>query len=164
MGLEAGEARKEWDVTFAEKIDAGIRGAMKARDRTRLGSLRLLKAALTTREVEKGRALDEAESLQVVVSLAKQRRESIEQFTRGNRPDLVEKEQADLAILESLLPPPLSDEEMIALVDAAIAETGASSMKDMGRVMKAAMAGVSGRSVDGKRMNEVVRERLAARG
>ena len=151
-------------MTFAEKIDAGIREAMKARDQTRLASLRLVKAALTTRDIETGRALDEAESLQVGASLAKQRRESIEQFTAGNRPDLVEKEQAYLAILKSLLPPPLTDEELVALVNAAMEETGASSMKDMGRVMKAAMSGASGRSIDGKRMNDVVKRRLAPGG
>jgi uncharacterized protein YqeY len=151
-------------MTFAEKVDAGIREAMKGRDQVRLASLRLLKAALTTKEVEKGRALDDAESLQVVASLAKQRRESIEQFTRGNRPDLVEKERADLAVLESLMPPPLTDEEMTALVDTAIADTGAASAKDIGKVMKAAMAGTSGRSVDGKRLNELVRARLTGGG
>jgi len=151
-------------MTFAEKIDAGIREAMKARDQTRLASLRLLKAALTTKEVEKGRPLDEAEGLQVVASLAKQRRESIEQFTRGQRPDLVEKERADLAVLEGLLPPPMADDELEALVERAIAETGAASMKDIGRVMKAAMAGTSGRSVDGKRMNEVVKAKLSSLG
>ena len=133
---------------------------MKARDQARLDPLRMLKAALTNKEIEKGRALDEAEALQVVASLVKQRRDSIEQFTKGGRTDLAEKEGREIIILETYLPPAIDAAELEAIVQSTIAETGAASQKDIGRVMKAVMARVAGRGVDGKTVNELVRRKL----
>ena len=141
-------------------VNARITQAMKAHDPATLSTFRMLKSALTNKEVEKGRALDEAEALQVVATMIKQRRESIDQFTRGGRQDLVDKEQAELALLETLMPPAVGAAEIEAAVAAAIAETGASGMKDMGRVMKAVMAKLAGQTVDGKAVNEVVRRKL----
>jgi uncharacterized protein YqeY len=113
------------------------------------------------REVEKGRALDDAESRQVVNSLVKQRRDSIEQFTKGGRQDLVDKETAEIAILDQYLPPPVDPAALERAVADAIAETGAASLKDMGRVMKAAMARLGGQSVDGRLVNDLVKKKLA---
>jgi hypothetical protein len=113
------------------------------------------------KEVAKGRALDDSEALQVVASLIKQGRESIEQFHKGGRQDLVDKEQAELALLEALMPPPMSLAEIDDAVAQAITETAATSMKDMGRVMKAVMAAFAGRSVDGKIVSDTVRQKLA---
>jgi uncharacterized protein len=148
-------------VTIAEQVNQGIVAAMKARDRLRLDALRMLKAALTSREVERGRALDEAEAQQVVASLVKQRQESIEQFRKGAREDLVQKESSELAILERLLPPPVPDDELERAVDQAVEHTGATSHKDLGKVMKEALGRLSGRHVDARRLNELVRRRLA---
>jgi uncharacterized protein YqeY len=133
---------------------------MKARDATRLTALRMLKTALTNKSVEKGRALDAAEELQVVGALVKQRRDSIEQFTAGKRLDLAEKEQAEITVLETYLPPAASDADVAAAIDAAVQATGATGPKDVGKVMKAAMAGLAGRTVGGRRVNEMVRARL----
>jgi uncharacterized protein YqeY len=123
----------------------------------------MLKAALVNREVEKGRPLEEAESRQVVSSLVKQRRDSIEQFTKGNRPDLVEKEKAEIVVLETYLPTAADPAAVERAVAEAIRETGATSPKDLGRVMKAAMAKLSGQNVDGKSVNELARKLLEGR-
>lgn len=136
---------------------------MRAHAHARLSALRLLKAALVNREVEKGRALEEAEARQVVSSLVKQRRDSIEQFTKGNRPDLVEKEQAEIVVLETYLPTAADPATVERAVAEAIHETGATSPKDLGRVMKAAMAKLSGQNVDGKSVNELARKLLEGR-
>lgn len=144
------------------EVNARIIQAMKAHDQTALSAFRMLKAALMNKEIEKGRALEEAEALQVVAALIKQRKDSIDQFTKGGRQDLVDKETAELALLDGLMPPPLSQDEVDAAVDKAVAETGATSMKDMGRVMKAAMAVLAGRPVDGKAVNDAVRRRLGS--
>jgi len=114
------------------------------------------------REVERGRALDAAESVQVVASLVKQRKDSIEQFTKGGRPELADKAAAEIRVLEAYLPPAADAMAVDQAIADAIAETGATSPKDMGRVMKAAMARLAGQSVDGKLVNERVREKLAA--
>lgn len=143
-----------------QDVNAAIATAMKARDQARLDPLRMLKTALTNKEIEKGRALDEAEGLQVVASLVKQRRDSIEQFTKGGRTDLAEKEAREIKMLETYLPPAMDAAELEAIVQSTITETGATSQKDIGRVMKAVMARVAGRMVDGKAVNEVVRRRL----
>jgi len=126
----------------------------------RLGALRMLKAALMNRGVEKGHDLDDTESRQVVASLVKQRKDSIEQFTKGGRKDLADKETAEIRVLESYLPPSADPAIVERAVADAIAETGATSPKDMGRVMKAAMAKLAGQTVDGKVVNELVRKRL----
>ena len=134
---------------------------MRRHDPVRLSALRMLKAALMNREVERGRALDASESQQVVASLVKQRRDSIDQFTKGGRQDLADKESAEIRVLETYLPPAVDPAVIDRAVIDAIAETGATSAKDMGRVMKAAMARLAGQSVDGKTVNELVRAKLA---
>ena len=148
-------------MAFIDRISAELTAAMRVRDSVRLGTLRMAKAALMNREVERGRALDDAESLQVIAALIKQRRDSIEQFRAGGREDLASKEEAELAVLEAYLPPPMGAAELEQLVTQAITETGAASPKDMGRVMKAAMAIVAGKTVDGKALSELVKSKLA---
>jgi uncharacterized protein len=148
-------------MKLLEQISHDITGAMKARDAARLSALRMAKAALMNGEVAKGRPLEEPEAQQVLASLIKQRRDSIEQFTSGGRQDLVDKETADLAVLERYAPPAASAAEIEQAVDAAITETGAASPKDMGRVMKAVMVALAGKSADGKVVNEIVRKKLA---
>ncbi len=143
-------------------MTAAIADAMRKHDPVRLTALRMLKAALMNREAERGRALDEVESLQVVTALVKQRKDSIEQFTNGGRQDLADKEAAEIRVLEAYLPAPADPAAIDQAVTDAITETGATSPKDMGRVMKAAMAKLAGQSVDGKTVNELVRQKLAA--
>ena len=145
-----------------DQVSADIAAAMKARDASRLSALRMLKAAMMNKSVEKGRDLDDAEVLQVVASLVKQRRDSIEQFTSAGRTDLVEKETAELTVLQAYLPAAATPEEIDAAVAEAIAETGASSPKDMGKVMKAVMPKLAGKNADGKAVNEAVRRTLGA--
>lgn len=148
-------------MSLEQKLSADIAAAMKARDTTKLTAFRMLKTALTNKSVEKGRALEPAEELQVVSALVKQRRDSVEQFTAGNRPDLAAREEAEIAVLETLLPPAATSDELAAAVEQAVTETGAAGPKDMGKVMKAAMAALAGKAVDGKKLNEAVRARLS---
>ena len=148
-------------MALIDEMNAAIADAMRRHEPVRLGTLRMLKAALMNREVERGRALDAAESLQVVASLVKQRKDSIEQFTRGGRQDLADKEAAEIRVLEAYLPPAADPAAIDRAIDDAIAETGATSPKDMGKVMKAAMARLAGQTVDGKAVNERVRQKLA---
>src|SRR5580765_7061546 len=143
-------------------MTAATADAMRKHDPVRLTALRMLKAALMNREAERGHALDEGESLQIVTALVKQRKDSIEQFTNGGRRDLADKEAAEIRVLEAYLPAPADPAAIDQAVTDAIAETGATSSKDMGRVMKAAMAKLAGQSVDGKTVNELVRQKLAA--
>ena len=133
---------------------------MRKHDPARLSALRMLKAAFMNRDVEKGRALDDAEARQVVTSLVKQRKDSIEQFTKGGRQDLADKETAEIAVLEVYLPPPADPAAVERAIAEAITETGAASSKDIGRVMKAAMAKLAGQNVEGKAVNELVRQKL----
>jgi hypothetical protein len=147
-------------MALIDDISRGITEAMKSRDQEVLGTLRMLKSALTNKEIEKGRALDDGESLQVVSMLVKQRRDSIEQFTKGGRTDLADKEAREILILDRFLPPSASPEAIAQAVAAAIASTGAASAKDFGKVMKAAMAGLAGASVDGKLVSEAVKAQL----
>jgi uncharacterized protein len=149
-------------MTLNEKIGADITAAMKAKDAGRLSALRMLKAAMMNKGVEKGRDLDDAEVLQVVATLVKQRRDSIEQFSKAGRTDLVDKETREVAVLEHYLPPAASAEEIEAAVAAAIAESGATSPKDMGKVMKAVMPKLAGKNADGRAVNEAVRRKLGA--
>lgn len=148
-------------MTLFERVSQDITEAMKQRDQAALGPLRMLKAAFMNREVEKGRALDEAESIQVVNQLVKQRRDSIEQFTAGGRADLADKELAELKFLEKFLPPSADPAAIAAAIEAAVAETGAASAKDMGKVMKAVNAALAGQTVDGKALAEAVKRRLS---
>ena len=147
-------------MSLMDVVTRAITDAMKARDQETLGTLRMLKSALTLKEVEKGRALEPAEDLQVVASMVKQRRDSIEQFTKGKRPDLAEKESREIAILERFQPPTATVEEIAAAIDAAVISTAATSAKDFGKVMKAAMAELAGKTADGKAISEAVRKRL----
>ena len=147
-------------MSLEQQLSADIATAMKAKDAARLTPLRMLKAALMNKSVEKNRALEAGEELQVVSTLVKQRRDSIEQFTNGGRTDLADKERAEIAVLEAYLPPSVGVEEIDQAVAQAIADTGAAGPKDMGKVMKAVMAALTGKTVDGKTVNERVRARL----
>jgi uncharacterized protein YqeY len=147
-------------MSLTDTISADIARAMKAKDATTLTALRMLKTALTNKNIEKGRALEPGEELQVVGQLVKQRRDSIDQFQAAGRHELADKEQAEILVLDAYLPPAAGDDEVVAAVAAAVAETGATSAKDMGRVMKAVMAALAGKTVDGRRVNELVRARL----
>jgi uncharacterized protein len=147
-------------MKLIDRISEDIAGAMKARDQTRLAPLRMAKAALMNKEVEKGRPLEDSEAEQVLGSLIKQRRDSVEQFRQGNRNDLADRESAEIATLEAYLPPPIDPAEVERAVDAAIAETGANGAKDVGRVMKAVMGRLAGQTVDGRTVNELVRRKL----
>ncbi len=147
-------------MTLTERITRDIAEAMKAREQMKLSALRMAKAALMNGEVSKGRALEENEAQQVLASLIKQRRDSIEQFKNAGRTDLVDKETAELGVLEAYAPPAVSAADLEQSVDAAIADTKAASPKDIGRVMKAVMAALAGKTVDGKAVNELVRKKL----
>src|SRR5437762_14052563 len=147
-------------MSLLDDVSAAIADAMRKQEPVRLGALRMLKAALMNRGVEKGRDLDDAEARQVVTSLVKQLKDSIEQFTKGGRKDLADKEAAEIRVLESYLPASADPAAVERAVADAIAETGATSAKDIGRVMKAAMAKLAGQTVDGKVVNELVRKRL----
>jgi uncharacterized protein len=147
-------------MSVAEEVGAAIRAATLRRDPASLSALRMLKAALMNREVEKARRLDDVEARQVVVSLIKQRRDSIEQFTKGGRRDLADKEAAEISVLEYYLPPAADSEAVERIVVEAIAETHATSVREMGRVMKVVMAKLTGQNVDGRRINDLVRTKL----
>ena len=148
-------------MTLFEQLTKDIGEAMKAKDAARLTPLRMIKAAMMNGEVAKGRALEEAEAQQVLASLIKQRRDSIEQFGKAGRQDLVDKETAEIVVLEKYAPPSATAAELEDAVAAAITETGATTMKDMGRVMKAVMSALAGKSVDGKAINELVKKKIA---
>ena len=150
-------------ATFLETVTKDMGYAMKRRDMAELSALRMLKAALMNKEVEKGRALDDAESLQVVSSAIKQRRDSIEQFRAGGRGELADKEQAEIAILERYQPPAAGEAEITAAIEAAVSETGATSAKEMGKVIAAAKIKLTGLTVDGKALSEAVKNRLSGR-
>ena len=143
-----------------ERIGQDITAAMRAKDQARLAPLRMAKAALMNREIEKGRPLHEPEAEQVIASLIKQRRDSIEQFTRGGRDDLSSREAAEVTVLEAYLPPAVGAADVEAAVEAVIAETGANSPRDLGRVMKGVMARLAGQTLDGRVVNELVRKKL----
>jgi len=144
-----------------ERIQKDLTAAMMSKDELRLSVLRMAKSALKYKEIEKVRPLEDAEALQVLQTLMKQRRESVDQFTKGGRQDLVEKETREIAILEDYLPAGASDADMSAAIEAAIVETGANSPKSMGAVIKAAKVRLEGKSVDGKTLSDRVKERLA---
>ena len=147
-------------MLLVDEVSAAIADAMRKRDPARLSALRMLKAALVNRAVEKARDLDDAEARQVVVSLVKQRRDSVEQFSKGGRQDLADKETAEIAVLESYLPAAVDPAIIERAVADAISETGARLPKDIGRVMKAVMAKLAGQTVDGKTVNEIAQRQL----
>ena len=151
-------------MSLSEQIQKDIVAAMKAKEEMRLSVLRMVKAALQLKEVEKMRKLDESESIQLLQSLVKQRKESIDQFSKGGRQDLVDKENAELKILGTYLPAGATEAEMDAAIGKAIADTGATSMKQMGGVVKAAKEALAGKALDGKALSDRVRERLSKLG
>ena len=144
-----------------EQVTHDIADAMKLKDQATLAPLRMLKAALMNREVAKGQALTDTEALQVVNSLVKQRRDSIEQFEAGGRQDLADKEKGELGLLQRYLPPAADEGAISSAIEAAVAETGAAGPKDMGKVMKAVTAKLAGVSVDGRALSDAVKKRLA---
>ncbi|GAC1665282.1 MAG: CBU_1594 family Dot/Icm type IV secretion system effector [Candidatus Acidiferrum sp.] len=148
-------------MTLSEQIQKDLVEAMRAKEELRLSVLRGLKTAIKNKEIEKIRALDESESIQILQTLVKQRKESIDQFTKGNRPELASKETKELAILESYLPASANEAEMDAAIAKAVAETGANSIKQMGAVVKAAKTALEGKTVDGKALSDRVRIRLS---
>jgi uncharacterized protein YqeY len=143
-----------------ERITSDMTAAMKARESERLSTLRMVKAAVQNREIEKGGELSEEELTKALQSLVKQRRDSVEQYEKAGRTELAEKERAEIAVIEEYLPQAASPEEIEQAVAEAIAETGATSMKEMGAVMKAAQARLAGRNADGRAVSEIVKARL----
>jgi uncharacterized protein len=148
-------------MTLSEQIQKDIVAAMRAKDEVRLSVLRMVKSAIQLKEVEKKRPLDEPESIQLLQTLVKQRKESIDQFAKGGRQDLVDKETKELLVLETYLPAGASQAEMDDAIDKVIAATGATSMKQMGGVVKAAKDLLTGKAVDGKALSDRVREKLS---
>lgn len=148
-------------MSLDERIQKDLTEAMKAKDELRLSTLRMMKSALKMKSVEKVRALEEGEEVQVLQTLVKQRRESVEQFTKGGRTDLAEKETKEIAIIEAYLPAAAGEAEIREAIEGAIAETEANSVKQMGAVVKAAKARLTGKTVDGKLLSDRVRERLS---
>src|SRR5689334_17253583 len=146
-------------ATLVERITQEIAEAMRQKDQAALAPLRMLKAAIMNREVEKGRALDETESLQVVNALVKQRRDSVEQFRAGGRQELADREQAEIVFLEKFLPAAADPAAVAAAIEAAVTETGAAGPKDMGKVMKAVQVKLAGQTVDGRALSEAVKRR-----
>jgi uncharacterized protein YqeY len=163
--LQGGEEHEPWFVeksmSLIDRIQKDLTEAMMAKDELRLSVLRMVKSALKYKEIEKVRPLEDAESLQVLQTLVKQRRESVEQFARGGRQDLADKETKEIAILQVYLPAAASEADLDAAIEAAITETGANSPKAMGAVIKAAKARLQGKNVDGKVLSDRVKERLS---
>jgi uncharacterized protein YqeY len=149
-------------MSLFEQVTKDIADAMRQKNQATLAPLRMLKAAFMNKEVEKGRALDDAEALQVVNSLVKQRRDSVEQFRAGGRPDLADREQAEVEFLTRYLPPAADEAAVNRAIEAAVAETGAAGPKDMGKVMKAVMTHLTGLAVDGRMVSDLVKKRLSA--
>ena len=147
-------------MSLKQQIISDMTAAMKAKDAARTSTLRMLKAAITNREKEGGGEISDEDVQKLLRSQVKQRRDSVEQYQKGGRQDLADKEQAEIAIIETYLPQAASQEEIDQAVTAAIAETGASSMKEMGAVMKAAMAKLAGKNADGKMVSESVKAKL----
>lgn len=149
-------------MTLAERITQDLTAAMKAQDAARTSTLRMAKAALMNKQIDKHGPLDDAEAVRVLQGLVKQREDSAEQYAKGGRPELAGKERAEIVVLKAYLPAEVTEEEIAAAVETAVAETGATSPKDMGKVMKATMAALAagGKSVDGKRVSEAVKKRL----
>lgn len=154
-------------MSFIQRINQDITSAMKNKDADRLSTLRMVKTALMNFEIEKkGKAdnpdatIDDAEAIKVLQSLVKQRRDSIEQYNQGGRPELAEKEAAEIKFIEVYLPAALDEGAIAKIVEETVAETGANSMKDLGNVMKAVMAKLAGQTVDGKVVSQLVRSKL----
>ena len=149
-------------MNLKDQIISDMTVAMKAKDAARTSTLRMLKAAIVNRQIEKGGELDEEELMKLLRTQVKQRRDSVEQYEKGGRQDLVDKEIAEIAVIEGYLPQAASQEEIDQAVAAAIAETGATSMKEMGAVMKAVMPRLAGKNADGRAVSETVKKKLTA--
>jgi uncharacterized protein len=149
-------------MQLRDQISSDLTSAMKSRDAERLSVLRMMKAAVRNKEIDLRKELEDAEVLQVLISLIKQRKDSVEQFTRGGRMDLAHKEAAEIKVIETYMPAAVTDQEIAEAVDALIRETGAASVKDMGKVMKGCMARFSGRPVDGAKVSALVKEKLGS--
>jgi len=147
-------------MSLKQQIVSDLTASMKAQDAPRTSTLRMVKAAVMNREIEKGGELDDEEMMKLLRSLVKQRRDSVEQYEKGGRPELAAKEKTEIEVIETYLPQAASREEIEAAVAAAIAETGASAMKDMGRVMKAVQGALAGKNADGKTVSEIVKAKL----
>ena len=147
-------------MNLKETIIADLTAAMKAKDAEKLSTLRMVKANLMNRQIDKGGELTDDEVTKALQALVKQRRDSVEQYEKAGRTELADREKAEMSIIEAYLPQSASPEDIDAAVSAAIAETGAASMKEMGAVMKAAAARLAGRSVDGKTLSDLVKKRL----
>ena len=147
-------------MSLSKQIVSDLTAAMKAQDANRTSTLRMVKAAMMNRQIEKGSELDDDDMQKLLRSLVKQRRDSIEQYEKAGRQELVDKETAEIKVIETDLPQAASQEEIEAAVAAAIAETGATSMKDMGKVMKAVQAALAGKNADGRAISEVVKAKL----
>jgi uncharacterized protein YqeY len=148
-------------MSLGEQIVADLTAAMKAQDAQRTSTLRMVKAAMMNRKIEKGDDLTDDDVQKLLRSLVKQRRDSIEQYEKAGRQELVDKETAEIAVIETYLPQAASAAEVEAAVAAALTETGATSMKDMGKVMKAAQAALAGKNADGKTVSEIVKAKLS---
>ena len=148
-------------MTLKQTILSDLTASMKAQDAPRTSTLRMVKAALQNREIEKGGELDDEEMAKLLRSLVKQRQDSVEQYAKAGREELAEKERAEITVIDAYLPQAASLETIEAAVAAAISETGASSMKDMGKVMKAAQAGLAGQNADGRTVSEIVKAKLS---
>jgi uncharacterized protein YqeY len=149
-------------MTLKQQIISDLTASMKAQDAARTSTLRMVKAGIMNREIEKGGQLDDEETSKLLRSMVKQRRDSIEQYEKGGRAELAEKENAEIVVIEAYLPKAASQEEIEAAVAVAIAETGGTTMKDMGRVMKATQANLAGKNADGKMVSEAVKSKLTA--
>lgn len=147
-------------MSLHDRLTEDLKLAMKSRDQLRMDVIRMIKAAVLNKEVELKKDLDDAEMSRVMTTLIKQRRESVEHFQKAQRDDLADKERREISIIEHYLPKALSHEELEAVVTSVLADTGASSLKDMGTVMKAVMARLAGQPVDGKHLSDLVRSKL----
>lgn len=150
-------------MSLKDKIISDMTAAMKAKDAARLSTLRMVKAGMMNRQIEKGNELDDDEVSKLLRSLVKQRRDSIEQYEKAGRQDLADKENAEVDVIEAYLPQAASAEEIEQAVTAAIAATGAASIKDMGKVMKAAQAALAGKNADGRMVSEMVKGKLGSK-
>lgn len=151
---------QEEKMSFLDRINEDLKAAMKSKQADRLSTLRMIKTALKNREIDKMEALTDDESLKILQSLVKQRRDSIEQYQQAGRMELAEKEGVEIRIIEEYLPAALDEAAIARIVDETISETGAASMKEMGSIMKAVMAKLSGQTVDGKIVNQIVKSKL----
>ena len=149
-------------MSLKQQIISDLTASMKAQDAMRTSTLRMVKAALMNREIEKGGELDNEEMIKLLRTLVKQRRDSVEQYEKGGRPDLADKEKTEIDVIEAYLPQAASSDEIEQAVNAALTETGATSLKDMGRVMKAAQATLAGKNADGRVVSELVKAKLGS--